>query len=332
MQVYHRYENLPECVFNAATAIGNFDGVHLGHQKIIQQAEKISSKYKIPLNVLTFEPHPYTFFKSKTEGFKITSLRKKIEVISSVGVDNLIIMHFDKKFAKISAKDFIEDILVKGLRINSVVVGEGYRFGHNRAGDKKLFLEEGKKLGFKVYEVKTVMNAHKTDRVSSSLIRMMISRGEIKKANKMLGRPFEIEGFAKRTEVNAISKVFPTVKVNYDKYITPRHGVYVSKLGVYNSGNLNDITWYDSVTDFGVRPSVANERVPSLETHIIGEHIDLHDKRIKICFYDFLRPEIKADSMETLIKNITADVHWSKIILNHINNPEIPLLAFKHDV
>jgi riboflavin kinase/FMN adenylyltransferase len=327
MKVYHRYKKLPESALHSVTAMGNFDGVHIGHQKILSAAKEIARQSGKPFNVLTFEPHPYAFFKSQSDNFRIKTLRQKAEILNSFGVDNLIIMHFNKDFAQTSAENFIKNILVDGLKISSVVVGKGYKFGHNRLGSTKTLDKEGKKSGFQCFQIEPLMNFDKTERISSSMIRMMIANGEVKKASEILGNPFEMEGFCHKCEYNSLKeKFFMFCLNNFNKYINPRRGIYASKLGIYTSkGEM----WYDSVTEFSGHNFSNQKQKLVFGTHIIGEAPELQGKRIKVRLYDFLRPEVETNSIDDWISNLTVDIHWSKIILEQIKNPDMPIFAVR---
>ncbi len=321
MNVYHRYEKLPESALYSVTAIGNFDGVHSGHQKVLKNAQKIAEKEGLPFNVLTFEPHPVSFFKSQYENFKIKSLRQKVEAFSDFGVSNLIIMHFNEAFSEISATSFVENILVDNLKIKYLVAGKGYRFGHNRSGDTDTLSNEGKKLGFTFIEIEPLMI--KDECISSSAIRALISEGEIKKANELLGKPFEIEGFCHLSQYGNLDMFCVNT---FRKYVMPRKGIYASKVAI--SGDKTNV-WYDSVTEFGNQDFFAEEQNLLFGTHIIDRHPDFQGKRIKVRLYDFLRPEVKTDNVANWADNLNVDIHWSKIILERNEHPKMPLFAIK---
>ena len=335
MKIYHRYENLPENVMSSVIAIGNFDGVHIGHQKILEKAKDIANTRKKPFNVLTFEPHPYSFFTSQKNNFRITSLHQKAEFISESGADNLIVVKFDKPFSEISATNFVKNVLVDKLHISSVVVGKGFEFGHNHVGNTKFLSEKGKTFGFDTYETEPQMNTKRDERVSSSMIRTMIAGGEVKKAKEMLGRPFEMEGLAKKCENDVIFKFFPTLCLtDFDNYILPRKGVYSSKIGFLSDNeNSCEYVWYDAVTEFGryTFSSEKNDEDLAFATHIMGNipdlKEDLRNRKIKVRLYDFLRPEIRSDSLENHIKDLIVDTHWSRIILEQERTPDMPVFV-----
>ena len=192
MHVFRHFENLPDEVRGASVAVGNFDGVHLGHQAVIGEAGRVARDQGIPWAVLSFEPHPRSLFTTNQEPFRLTPFRIKARHVEALGVDNMIILHFDHEFAGLSADDFVKKVLVKGLGARHVVSGYDFVFGHKRAGNCELLLHKGKEEGFDFTCVSAVDDGETI--YSSTRVRRCLKAGDPRGAANLLGRPFEIEG------------------------------------------------------------------------------------------------------------------------------------------
>jgi len=327
MRVFHKYHDVPLSSKGGVIAIGNFDGVHKGHQTVLKTAKQIAKANKSPFNVLTFEPHPSQVFGRESEPFRLTPIRSKVRVLSKLGIDNLIIMHFVADFYNMSAEDFIEKVIVGGLKASHLVVGEGYRFGRNGMGDTSLLQKLGKKYGFKVTIVPNLRNKDK-ERISSSSARFFLKRGDIAEVKQILGRYWEIE--ARVIKGNQIGRTlgFPTANLDTLNYATPRIGVYAAHIGIPDK--KGEITWFDGIMNYGSRPTVDGKNV-FLEAHIFDFNEDIYGKRIIVKPISFLRPEIKMKGLEDLKKHIKEDISWAKIILSDIAKGNAPFMIFDFD-
>ena len=324
MRVFHKYHDVPSSSKGGVIAIGNFDGVHKGHQTVLKTAKQIAKVDNIPFNVLTFEPHPSQAFDREREPFRLTPIRSKVRVMSKLGIDNLIIMHFVADFYNMSAEDFIKKVIVGGLKASHLVVGEGYRFGKDSLGDTSLLQKLGEKYGFKVTVVPNLLNKEK-ERISSSLARFLLRRGDISALKQILGRYWEIE--ARVVKGNQIGRTigFPTANLNTMDYATPRIGVYAAHIGIPDK--KGKITWFDGIMNYGSRPTVDGETV-FLEAHIFDFSGDIYGKRIIVRPIKFLRPEIKMKGLEDLKNHIKEDVVWAKIILADTAKGNAPFMIF----
>jgi len=324
MRVFHKYHDVPSSSKGGVIAIGNFDGVHKGHQTVLKTAKQIAKVDNIPFNVLTFEPHPSQAFDREREPFRLTPIRSKVRVMSKLGIDNLIIMHFVADFYNMSAEDFIKKVIVGGLKASHLVVGEGYRFGKDSLGDTSLLQKLGEKYGFKVTVVPNLLNKEK-ERISSSLARFLLRRGDISALKQILGRYWEIE--ARVVKGNQIGRTigFPTANLNTMDYATPRMGVYAAHIGIPDK--KGKITWFDGIMNYGSRPTVDGETV-FLEAHIFDFSGDIYGKRIIVRPIKFLRPEIKMKGLEDLKNHIKEDVVWAKIILADTAKGNAPFMIF----
>ena len=324
MRVFHKYHDVPSSSKGGVIAIGNFDGVHKGHQKVLKTAKQIAKADNIPFNVLTFEPHPSQVFNREKEPFRLTPVRSKVRVMSKLGIDNLIIMHFVADFYNMSAEDFIENVIVKGLKAAHLVVGEGYRFGNGGLGDISLLQKLGKKYGFKVMVVPNLLNKDR-ERISSSLARFSLKRGDITKLKQILGRYWEIE--ARVIKGNQIGRTigFPTANLNTLNYAAPRMGVYAAHIGIPDE--KGKITWFDGIMNYGSRPTIDGKSV-FLEANIFDFSDDIYGKRIIVRPIRFLRPEMKMKGLEDLKKHIKEDVTWAKMILSDTAKDNAPFTIF----
>ena len=327
MRVFHKYHDVPLSSKGGVIAIGNFDGVHKGHQTILKTAKQIAKADNVPFNVLTFEPHPSQAFDREKEPFRLTPIRSKVRVMSKLGIDNLIIMHFVADFYNMSAEDFIKKVIVGGLKASHLVVGEGYHFGKDSLGDTSLLQKLGEKYGFKVTVVPNLLNKEK-ERISSSLARFLLRRGDISKLKQMLGRYWEIE--ARVIKGNQIGRAigFPTANLNTMDYATPRMGVYAARIGIPDK--KGKITWFDGIMNYGSRPTVDGETV-FLEAHIFDFSGDIYGKRIIVRPIKFLRPEMKMKGLEDLKNHIKEDIVWAKIILSDTAGGNAPFMIFNFD-
>ena len=227
MKIYKNF-NIGKKFQNSAIAVGNFDGFHLGHQKVIKKGKKIAKRNKLKFGLMVFQPLPVMFFNKKLKNYRIDSLQQKIASSKKYRIDFLIIKKFDKKFSNIRSEDFIERILYKKLKTKLIFISKNFRFGKNRTGDIKLLK---KRENFFKYKTNTIVPLNKKGSViSSTLIRKNIAKGKIDYANKMLGRFWTIEGLVKRGERRGRKIGFPTCNLDLTNYIVPKLGVYSAKI------------------------------------------------------------------------------------------------------
>ena len=227
MKIYKNF-NIDRKFRNSAIAIGNFDGFHLGHQKVIKKGKKIAKRKKIKFGLMVFHPLPVMFFNKDLKNYRIDSLNQKIKSSKKLGVDFIIIKRFNKNFSNIKPEDFIEKILFKKLRTKLIFISKNFRFGKNRAGNIKLLKRNEKILNYKTNTISPLNK--KGSVISSTLIRKNITKGKISLANKMLGRPWSIEGKVKRGDKRGRKIGFPTCNLDLKSYVVPKLGVYSSQI------------------------------------------------------------------------------------------------------
>ena len=297
MKTFNNF-NISQKFKNSVIAIGNFDGVHIGHQKTLRDAKKQAIKKKISLGVLTLEPIPIMFFKKKIKNHRINSLEQKKEFLKKQRVDFIIIKRFDKKFSNIDYLNFIKDILFKKIKCRYLFVSKNFRFGKNREGDiRKLKLFE-RKFQFKTIVTKIFKINKKI--ISSTKIRKLITTGHIQKANNFLGRNWSvrskvIRGFQRGRKIG-----FPTCNLKLLNYVIPKSGVYsvrVKTKSFYKKG----------IANVGYRPTFNGKNL-LLEVNIFGINKYLYNKVLNIDFIKFIRPEKKFKDLEELKKQISTDI------------------------
>ena len=309
MHVFRHFENLPDEVRGASVAVGNFDGVHLGHQAVIGEAGRVARDQGIPWAVLSFEPHPRSLFTTNQEPFRLTPFRIKARHVEALGVDNMIVLHFDHEFAGLSADDFVKKVLVKGLGARHVVSGYDFVFGHKRAGNCELLLHKGKEEGFDFTCVSAVDDGETI--YSSTRVRRYLKVGDPRGAANLLGRPFEIEGRVEHGDARGRTIGFPTANLHLGEYLRPASGVYAVRAGI-NEGA--DTKWLEGVANFGNRPTF-DKKDTIFEVHLFDFDDDLYGRHLRIALVDFLREEKKFDGLDDLKAQIALDSNNARQIL-----------------
>lgn len=309
MKIFRDLEKIPEKYKKAVVTLGNFDGLHLGHQAIITKARDIAATTKSPLALMSFEPHPHEFFsKERTKSeHRIYNLYSKLSAIESLGVDCVFLLRFNADLANLSAHDFIKTILIDKLDSKYIITGDNFCFGKNRQGDKDLLQKESQRLGFSYTACAPVMNNESA--ISSSKIRQLIKRGDIAEASKLLGRPYHISGHVKHGEGRGTKIGFPTANIGVDRLLIPNYGVYAVEVRI--AGN-NEI--YNGVANLGVKPTFG-VHTPLLEVHLFDTEQNLYGKRLCVEFIETIRPEQKFTALEELISQIKNDCKIAKDIL-----------------
>ena len=289
---------------NSILLIGNFDGLHIGHQKLFNFAKKFKKKHKIKIGVLTFDPMPKMFFDKKLKNFKISNLNQKINSFEKFKIDFVIIKKFDKKFSKINYIKFIDNILSKKLRPKYIFVSNNFRFGNKREGNvnKLKFFE--KKYNFKIINPKPLKK--KTKIISSTLIRKLISNGKINIVNRYLDRNWSIDGNVSVGRKMGRKIGFPTCNIKLNDYVIAKPGVYAVNILINkNKKSLRGIA------NIGYRPTF-NQKEILLEVHLFNFSRNLYNKHLTIEFIDFIRKEKKFKNINQLKKQINLDIRKAK--------------------
>jgi len=302
MQIFRHYEQVPESARGATVAIGNFDGVHKGHQALLQHARALGEK----LGVLVFEPHPQEFFRPDTPRFRLTPFRAKARLLEQHGVDLLFALHFDAAFASLSADEFIEKVLVQGLGVRHVIVGEDFCFGKGRKGNLALLQARSKELGFGVTTF-SLIGEGDLSKISSTNIREALRDGNPEAATALLGHPWTVEGRVETGDRRGRTIGFPTANVSLEGYLEPALGVYAVRVEV-------DGRKYGGVANFGRRPTFDKKDV-LLEVHIFDFEGDIYGQPIVVSFISFLRPEMKFPGLDALKAQIARDSEAARALL-----------------
>ena len=304
MKIYKNF-NIQKKFQKSAIAIGNFDGFHLGHQRVIKIGKAIAKKNNLKFGLLVFQPLPVMFFNKKLKNYRLDSLNQKIASSKKLGIDFLIIKKFDKKFSKISSDKFIESILYKKLKTRFIFISKNFRFGKNRTGNVKLLKKKEELYNFTTNTIKPLNKKGLT--ISSTLIRKNILKGKITYANKLLGRFWTIEGLVTKGEQRGRKIGFPTCNLDMKNYIVPKIGVYSCKVIIDKKIKKKGIV------NVGYRPTFGKNRLV-LEVHIFGLKKNLYDKRIKIMLIRFIRKEKKFKNITQLKKQIKKDIKKAKSV------------------
>jgi riboflavin kinase / FMN adenylyltransferase len=305
-----RHDTVTAAERGAVVAIGNFDGVHLGHQAVIGEAGWIARAGGLPHAVLTFEPHPRRVFRPADPPFRLTPFRPKSRHLEALGVDLLFTLHFDLAFAQKSAAEFIEGVLVRNLGVRHAVVGYDFVFGHQRGGTPALLQARGVELGFGVTVVGPIA-AQGGAVYSSTRIRELLGTGKPREAAALLGRFWEIEGRVERGDARGRTIGFPTANLMLDDYLRPAAGVYAIRAGIEEGGQTR---WHDGVANLGQRPTFGASDL-RLEAHLFDFDRDLYGRHLRVALIEHLRAERKFPGIDALKAQIAADAAQARALL-----------------
>ena len=305
----NRFSQLQE---SCVATIGKFDGVHLGHQLILDQLNQKAEQFDLPSLVILVEPHPEEFFASDARSCpaRLTILKEKLELLESFGIDFVFQLQFDKALSELSAQDYIADILVKGLGVKSFIVGNDFRFGHQRKGDFSLLQEAGEQFGFEVVETEAYeRNGH---RISSTFIREQLANADFTLVEQLLGRPYSIKGEVVQGAQLGADLGFPTCNINPQRLRIPLHGVYACEVRLVDR-------YRPAAVNIGYRPTVTESGEALLEAHILDFNEDLYGKTIEVIFRQKIREELKFSGLDELKSQISADVEQVREIFGITN-------------
>ena len=298
MRLFHGTDNA-EIQRPTVLTLGVFDGLHLGHQLVMRTVFERAHELNAVPTVITFDPHPRAVVHPESAPPLLQTLDQKVEGFGVLGIQQTIVVRFTEEFSKISARDFLRDVVKERLQAKEVYLGKGFAFGHNREGNIDLLTRVGSELGFVAGEVPEICLRGR--RVSSSRIRELLAQGKVNLARRMLGRPYGVEGLVERGAERGRQLGFPTANLHPHNRVIPRNGVYVT-------GTLIEGQWHRSVTNLGVRPTFGVEKEPSVETFVMNWEGDLYGDVVRVRFLRRLRDERKFGSIEELKAQIEKDV------------------------
>ena len=308
---------LPPALQGGVVAIGNFDGVHLGHRAVLKQTLEIAHARSVPALALTFEPHPRTFFRPQEPVFRLTGARRKAQLLLDAGMDGVVSLSFNSEFAELTAQAFLTTHLKEGLKASHVVAGHDFHFGRNREGTPDLLLGKGAEHGFGVTLIEPFSDPLQPGEiVSSSRIRQALADGDIAAANRLLDRPYGVSGIVVEGAKLGRTLGYPTANLKLPEETGLRHGIYAVRL-CRADGSL-----HDGVASFGRRPTFDNG-APLLETFVFDFSGDLYGEEITILFHGWIRPEEKFESAEALVMQMDRDSEAARAILAAIANAAV---------
>jgi riboflavin kinase/FMN adenylyltransferase len=303
MKLYKNF-NVSKIHKQSIILIGNFDGVHLGHQKLFKLAKSYKKDFKLNIGVVTFEPMPKMYFNKKIKNFRLTNSDQKKNILKDLGVDFLITKKFDKNFSKIKSNFFIRDILFKKLGAKYIFVSNNFRFGNKREGDVKQLVKNENIYDYKIVKPQPLILGKKV--ISSTYIRSLLEKGNLKKANKALARNWSIEGIVQKGRQQGKKIGFPTCNIDIKDYTIAMPGVYAAR--VYQKNSKKPLK---AIVNLGYRPTF-NQKKILLEAHIFNFSGNLYYKYLSVEFIKFIRKEKKFNNVDQLRKQIQSDLKIAK--------------------
>jgi len=295
---------IPHKYKRSAIAIGNFDGVHKGHQKVFQKTKKFSKKNKIKFGILTFTPLPVMFFNKKIKNYRLVSENQKLKLFEKYGVDFIINVKFNKNFSKIHAERFVEKIIYKKINPQFISVSKNFRFGRKRKGDVNLLKKFSYKYDYRLLNIRAFK--YKGIIVSSTRIRKSLQNGKIHLANELLSRTWFVDGLVKKGKKLGRELGYRTCNIRIKNYILPKIGIYVVKVLIENNKKT-----YSGVAYLGSRPTFGGKEV-FLEINLFGIKKNLYKKKLKVYFLKFIRGDQKFKNSAKLIRQMNKDVIFAK--------------------
>ena len=284
--------------------IGNFDGLHLGHQKLFRLAKKYKKKFSLKIGVMTFNPMPKMYFNKEIKNFRISNQKQKMKFLNKFNVDFIIVKKFDKKFSKTKSIDFIKKILSEKLNVKFIFVSNNFRFGNKREGDVKQLIENEEKFNYKIIKPKPLLIKKKI--VSSTLIRNYLQKGRLDEVNKLLNRKWSIEGKVQRGKQLGKKIGFPTANIDIKEYVLACPGVYAVRAKIIKSSK-----YLKGIANLGYRPTFNGKKI-LLEVHLFNFSRNLYNKYLTVDFLRFIRKEKKFKNVDQLRKQIKTDLLIAK--------------------
>jgi riboflavin kinase / FMN adenylyltransferase len=297
----------PQSLAKGVYAIGNFDGVHLGHAAVVARARRLADNLGAPAAALTFEPHPADFFAGRPVVFRLTPAALKAKALEALRLDGMVTLTFNAALAGLTAEEFVAKILVARLGVGAVVIGQDFHFGKGRGGSPAFLIEAGKRHGFGVEVIEKVADSADAPAISSTAIRRALEAGDVAAAARWLGRPYAIEGVVIAGRQLGRTLGAPTANIALSPAARLAHGVYAVRAAV-------DGRHYDGVASFGTRPTV-DDGAPLLEVFLFDFSGDLYGKVMEVAFEAHLRPEAQFDGLAALKAQMDVDVKQARAIL-----------------
>lgn len=299
--------NLQPFSRRTVVTIGSFDGVHIGHQTMLQQLSRLATEQDLLSVAVTFEPQPREYFSREQAPARLMRLREKIDALLEQRVDKIVCLQFNRSLRSLSAQEFIKIILVNKLATHHLIIGDDFRFGCDRNGNYDMLVEAGKQYGFDVQKISSIRV--EKQRISSTLIRHHVEQGQFQQAKKLLGRPFSVSGRVVYGQQLGNTLGFPTANIHLHRYRVPLSGVFAV---LVKTGDKV----YQGAANVGVRPTVDNLVKPILEVHLLDFSGNLYGKRITVEFMHKIRDEKKFSTLDELVENIRGDTEKARVWFN----------------
>lgn len=313
MQLIRGQYNLRTEHRGCVATIGNFDGVHLGHQRVFSALMERAKAFDVPATVIIFEPQPMEYFHVEQTPARLTRLREKLATIADCGIDRVLLLEFGPHLAGMPAEEFIQAVLVNGLAIKHLFVGDDFRFGRKRGGDFSLLQQAGAQHGFKVENMNTI--SLEENRISSTRIRLALERGDFVSAESCLGRPYQICGRVAHGNKRGRTIGFPTLNVNLHRLVSPLQGVFAVRVRGLDEQAL------PGVANVGSRPTVDGESQQLLEVHVFDFERQVYGEHVAVEFVERLRDEQKFESFSDLRSQIQLDADRAREFFGLLNKP-----------
>lgn len=300
MHFFRSLSRVDSSLTGCVASIGNFDGVHLGHQALIARLKQVASKQGVPSLLMVFEPQPLEFFQADKAPTRLFSLRDKLLAIKQKGIDYVLCVRFNQSFSELSANEFIEQFLVNKLNVQHLIIGDDFKFGYERKGDFQTLQQAGNSFGFSVEDTSTFNLDN--ERVSSTRIRQALANSQLKEVSTLLGRPYSMSG--RVTEGRKLARTLnsPTANVDIKRTGLPITGVFAVKV-LHQESN----TYFNGVANLGIKPTVTDKPEPSLEVHLFDFSGNLYNQHLQVSFVQKLRDERKFNNLDELKAAIKQD-------------------------
>jgi len=308
MRLFRHFDETPDAIRGGVVALGNFDGLHLGHRVVIEAARAAGQRHGVPWGVMTFEPHPRAVLSAAPKPFRLTSMRVKARLIQEMGADFVLMQHFAKPFAAITATEFVDRVLVGALNASGVVAGHDFVFGKSRLGDAELLVRLAEARGFDVNLVDPVLAEHGVA-YSSSVIREALGAGRLSEATRQLGRPWEIDGHVQRGEARGRELGYRTANIALGELLRPAAGVYAVRAEIDGAG-----VWLPGVAYCGSRPTFEGSETV-LEVHLFDFDGDLYGKHLRVAMIEFVRPDQRFADAAALAHQMDQDAQTARRLL-----------------
>ncbi|MCF6235729.1 MAG: bifunctional riboflavin kinase/FAD synthetase [Gammaproteobacteria bacterium] len=313
MKLIRGLYNIPPNLKGCVVSIGNFDGIHLGHQQVITQLTDKAAELNLPSVVITFEPQPPEYFSENAAPSRLTRFREKFQALRQFSIDYLFYLRFDAAMVALSAEEFVQKVLINGLNVRYLVVGDDFRFGYRRQGDFALLKKMGEKLGFQVVQMNSFDMGQQ--RVSSTRIRHALTQGDLTTAENLLGRPYRISGRVAHGDKLGRTLGFPTANIHLHRKTTPLSGIYaVEVFGLKKEPVIG-------AASIGTRPTVGGKQY-LLEIHLLDFSEDVYGHYVDVDFKYKLREELHFESLEILKQQIKKDVARVRQLMNIRSNTQ----------